>query len=354
MSKKKETMYVNIWDYKRSDMPFNIFIGGRGTGKTYGALKGAVEGECDGNFLLMRRTNEEFDVLCDSDQRGEGVNPFKTINTDCNYNYGLKKLNKKIAGIYERESDAENQGKYNYVGLPLGYATALSSIATIRSMDMSDVTDIIYDEFIPERHVRMIKNEGEAFLNAYETINRNREFNGKPAVKAWLLSNSNNIYNDILNQLGLISIVERMIARGQHDKYLTDRGIAIHLVESQALADKKSQTALYRATSGTRFADMALGNKFAYNDFSLIGHRKISEYRPLIGIDIAYIYKHKSRNEYYVSYAEGKCQHYNSSFEQEKRKFCQKAMIKLVEAYTDGRIIFESYELKELILDIIM
>lgn len=352
MAKKKKTMYVNIWDYKRDDMPFNIFIGGRGTGKTYGALKGAIEGVCDGKFLLMRRTLDEFDVLCDSDSKGEGVNPFKSINTDCGYEYGIKKLNKKIGGVYDREIDKD--GRYRYIGSPIGYATALSGIATIRSMDMSDVTDIIYDEFIPEQHVRTIKSEGEAFLNAYETINRNREFNGQKAVKAWLLSNSNNIYNDILNQLGLIAIIERMIARGQTDKYLTDRGIAIHLIESVELTERKAQTALYKATQGSRFSEMALGNKFTYNDFSLVGHRNILEYRPYIGLDFAYIYKHKSRNEYYVSYAVGKCPHYDTRYQHEVRKFTAKTLLRVRIAYVEGDIIFESYELKKFILDLLM
>ena len=39
-------------------------------------------------------------------------------------------------------------------------------------------SDIIFAEFIPEAHERLIKNEAAALFNFYETINRNRELDG--------------------------------------------------------------------------------------------------------------------------------------------------------------------------------
>ena len=56
--------YINIWKYKDEHYPFQIFIGGRGTGKTYSALEGCLNGKIEDNkkFILMRRTAQEMDL----------------------------------------------------------------------------------------------------------------------------------------------------------------------------------------------------------------------------------------------------------------------------------------------------
>ena len=64
---------------------------------------------------------------------------------------------------------------------------ALSVVANIRGIDFSDYDYILFDEFIPSDGERPIKREFEAFLNFYETVNRNRELEGKPAVKCFLI-----------------------------------------------------------------------------------------------------------------------------------------------------------------------
>lgn len=46
--------YVDIEKIVNYNLPFNFIVGGRGTGKTYGALKYAYEYNI--RFMLMRRT----------------------------------------------------------------------------------------------------------------------------------------------------------------------------------------------------------------------------------------------------------------------------------------------------------
>lgn len=347
-----KSRFINIWDYKNSDFPFQIFIGGRGTGKTYSALKGALLNK--NKFLFMRRTAQELELMLDSDQRGEGANPFKPINNDINTNVGMRQIVKNMAGIYNRA--VNDEGSLECAGAPIGYGVALSTISTIRGVDFSDCTDMIYDEFIPEKHTRKIKGEGEALFNAYETVNRNREFDGRhKPLNLWMLSNSNDIYNPVFIELGIVNIVEKMLKEGKSDRYLGYKGLAIHLINNnEDFVSEKKKTALYKLTEGTRFYDMALNNSFAYNDFSLIGYKPIAGYTPVCAVGEAYIYRKKGANELYVTYAIAKCPQYDPNKEQERRQFMADYGINIYNYFRKSLITFETYDLKAQILDIIL
>lgn len=341
--------YINIWDYKDERYPWQIFIGGRGTGKSYSALKGCILQ--DRRFIFMRRTAQELDLMLDS-ERGEGANPFKPLNKDLDKDIGLSRIVKNLAGIYNRELVED---KLQPVGAPLGYGVALSTISTIRGLDFSDCDICIYDEFIPEKHVRRIKNEGTALFNAYETMNRNRELNGAPPLLMYLLANSNDIYNDIFIELGIVSNIEKMVRKQKADYYDKERGFAVHLLSNDNdFTDAKSKTALYKLTAGTTFSDMALANKFSYEDFSLIGSQPLSCYRPVCNIGKAFLYMKKGESFIYVSYAQAKTVKYNINNESDRMCFYDDYGRTLKKYYVNGHICFESYELKRLILDLIL
>lgn len=355
---KQKSKYLNIYDYENPAYPFQIFIGGRGCGKTYSALAGAVKKHQQNGtkFVFMRRTGQELELLMDM-QSKEGLNPFKPINDALHVNLGIKQLRKDIGGIYQRsfgEVGTKDAGKMMY-GENYGYAVAVTTIKNIRGVDFSDCDYIIYDEFIPEKHVHKITGEGIALLNAYETMNRNRELEGKPAMAMYLLANSNDIYNEIFKELHLVNVAERMLAKGESDKYFPDRGLAIHLInDNKEFRDEKSKTFLYKLTKGTTFYDMSLNNEFAFNDFSLTGYKSTKGYRPVCHYGDAYIYKKKGEDDIYVSYAVAKCDGYNPEHDYEKRLFLQQYMDILAKYYVAGAITFESYELKSLILDAII
>ena len=343
--------YINIWDFKDPAFPFQIFIGGRGCGKTFSALSGSLD-LSPAKFIFMRRTAQELDLMLDSEKYGEGANPFKPVNKFKDRNVGMSKIVKNLAGIYNREMI---DGKEKPVGAPIGYGVALSTISTIRGIDFSDCTDCIYDEFIPEKHVRKMKGEGSALLNAYETICRNRELAGEPPLNLWMLANSNDIYNAIFIELGIVSDVEKMIRKGLRHKYFRDRLLAIHLIgDNEEFVDAKSVTALYKLTRGSQFADMALNNKFAYNDFSLIKHENISGYRPVCHIGKAYIYSKKGESRLYVTYAAARCPEFDIETEQDRKAFYNEYGFKIHKFFIASRIYFESFELKQTILDLIL
>lgn len=346
----KKVEFINISDYFRKGIVFNFFVGGRGTGKTYSSLKYCIES--GKKFIYMRRTLDELEECCDNPKYGEGENPFKKLNDDMDWNYGLVKLTKKTAGIYKREID--DNGKITHFGEPLGYGVALSTIATMRGIDLSDCDFLFYDEFITEKHVRKITAEGEAFLNAIETIARNREMLGKEPMIVVGCANAFNIYNPIFQELGLISQVEKMINRKQEHAYFDDRALSIHLLKNtDSFNSEKKETALYRLTRGTRFYDMALNNDFAYNDFSLIGYKKISGYRPICAFNDCFVYYKKGSEEFYITYSSARCVRFDVSKVQERKNFFDKYGKILRQHFVEGNVSFETYDIKMQFLDAI-
>lgn len=347
---KKKIEYINVPEYFRNDINYSAFVGGRATGKTYSVLRYCIES--GKKFIYMRRTLDELEECCDNPKYGEGENPFKSLNSDFGWNYGLVKLTKKSAGIFDRDIGDDN--KITHVGECLGYGLSLSTVATMRGIDLSDSEFLFYDEFIPEQHVRKIKAEGEAFLNAIETISRNREIKGLKPMKVVLCANAFNIYNEIFKELGVISAVEKMVNRGQQHSYMTDRGLSIHLLKAtRSFVEAKSQTSLYRLTNGTNFYDLALGNQFVYNDFSLIEYKTLKGYQPVCSIDNVYIYRKKGSNSYYCSYSQSRCEHFNLKHVQERTSFFAKYGKALRLYFTESLVSFESYDVKMTFLDAI-
>lgn len=229
----------------------NIFIGGRGTGKTFWALKNVIVHR--EKFILLRDTQTVVDKVV---RGGNLYNPIKfkypdfpdveMVTDDGLYKFcSMKK-------VEERKIPDHTYG----------YICALSTFKNLRGVDFSDVETIIFDEFIPEAGSVIQKHQGTIFLNMYETVNRNREFDGCPPVKIILLSNSNSIYSDILESLGCHRIIEQMT----ENVYEND-DIHIEFISNDTFREKKQNTFLYRIANNNEFVQMAIDNTFGeYTD----------------------------------------------------------------------------------------
>lgn len=358
MAVKDNDMFVNIYTFRNSKYPFQFFIGGRGTGKTYSGLGGAVEGEVQGKFMYSRMTDKEYKVLLDV-KGVEGGNPFKKYNHKNGTNYGLSRINSSLAGIYNRETNSDGLLIPN--GQPIGYGSSLYGIADLRSIDFFDVSDWLLDEFVPEKHKRALPDAASAFFNAYETINRNREIEEEelPPVNVWAMSNSNNIYNDMFKGLGVVADIEKAVRKGRTDLYYSSRGLAIHLLpNSPIFEEKKKKTALYKLTKGTAFYDMALSNKFAYDDFSLVEYKRLTGWHPVVSIvhgDIEYtVYRKKGEKYLHATYYRAKyCPKFNVNHVQDAIGFKREYGNYMFDKFTNGLLTFESYELKCELLDLL-
>lgn len=283
----QENGYLNIKGIIAQGLPFNFVVGGRGTGKTYTSLQTVIDERIC--FMFMRRTQAQADLINKPE-----FSPFKTLNRDNNWNIISKPISKYNAGFYNMQEENESL-------LPIGYTCALSTVSNIRGFDAQDVTMMIYDEFIPERHERPIKNEGSAFLNAYETINRNRELQGKPPLQVLCLANANDLSNPIFLELGIVKKAENMARKGQEFSIDKNRGIGIFLLKDSPISSMKRNTALYKLTSGSEFERMSIDNTFTEVDYANIAVRPLVEYRPIVAVGEICIYAHKNNNKLYVS-----------------------------------------------------
>ena len=277
--------YVNVEGILKEGYPFNFLVGGRGTGKTYTTLKVAKEEKR--LFMLMRRTQSQADLISKPE-----FSVFKPLNDDLNWNVMVKSISKYNSMFYE--PDGEN---FNH---PVGYTCALSTISNMRGFDASDIQLLIYDEFIPEKHERLLKNEADALFNAYETMNRNREIKGAAPIQMVCLANANDITNPVFESLKLIRIADRM-QKGNTDRWTDDRrGIQLIMLHRSPISRKKANTVLYNLTEGTEFSNMAIDNDFNV-DRQHVKPRPLAEYTPVCSIGELCIYRHKSDNRLYAT-----------------------------------------------------
>lgn len=277
--------YVNIKGILEEGYPFNFLIGGRGTGKTYTTLKTAKEE--NRLFMLMRRTQSQADLISKPE-----FSVFKPLNNDLFWDVQVKSISKYNSMFYTVDAQENTH--------PVGYTCALSTISNMRGFDASDIQLLIYDEFIPEKHERLLKNEADALFNAYETMNRNREIKGISPIQMVCLANANDITNPVFESLHLIRIADRM-QKGNTDRWTDEkRGIQLIMLHRSPISRQKANTVLYNLTEGTDFATMAIDNDFNI-DRQHIKPRPLSEYIPVCMIGELCIYRHKSENRLYCS-----------------------------------------------------
>lgn len=280
--------------------PFIFMTGGRGTGKTYGALRCSIINKM--RMLYLRRTQVQTDLI----KRAE-MSPFKAVNDKegfCVYPFKLTKYNSLIAeGFYD--DDGKLKRKNDDI---IGYTAALSTFASLRGVDFSDVDIIIYDEFIPESTAGTIKGEYEALMNLYETVNRNRELEGKNPTILLCMSNSTKAANPIYMGAKLTTRVYRMREKGVPDYVDTVRGVTLYAFPETDIGTKKRGTALYKF-AGKNYVEHAIENRFTHDNPTNTVSRNLKEYKALFQIGELTVYKHKSLSRLYVTtHRSGSCE----------------------------------------------
>lgn len=320
--------WYRIGDYEKKLTAINIIIGGRGIGKTYSALDYIIES--GDPFIYMRNTDVQLKECITS-----FGNPFKRWNTDHDRNVYFHS-EKSHALIYEEGRD-----------LPIGYGLALSTFENLRGVDLSDVKLVLFDEFIEKRKLSF--RQFEAFVSFYETVNRNRELLGEEPLKVILLSNSQSLNNPILAGYNLVPIIESMIRSGQ--KEYKKPGLWLNLPESE-VSEAKRATANYQLINGTKIADEALSNKFAFDSFYGVKKAKLAEYIPVLQIDDIYLYRHKSSGLLYACSAQAQNIPVFSSRDN-ITAFLRSYGRKLMDAASQGKLEYADFITKTKLLDII-
>lgn len=326
----------------KNNISIIVMIGKRQVGKTYGVLKYMLDS--DKRFMFMRRVKTELEML-----EKNVNNPFDKIK------------GYKDRVLFERESDytasidridTDEDGNEKKTRIATG--VALTTVGNIRGFNGDLYSDVVLDEFIPEEHLFKVRNEGDAFLNAYTTIAGNRELEGRKPLRVWLLANSNELNSEILNALNITKDVERMSLRGEETRLLKERGILIILPESKAITEKRKQTALYRAIGGdSKFSKMAYENEFAYNDYTDVRPMPMQEYNPLVTIGRITIHLHKNDKTLYVTDKVKAKARYNYTDSETHINLFNRKFADIRAAHLRGRLTFQDMRIKNYFLDII-
>ena len=178
----------------------NIFIGGRGTGKTFWALENVIRaGE---KFIFLRDTQTVIDKLI---RGGNLFNPIMQVYPD------FPKVEMlSDDGMYKFCLTADNIPVKTF-----GYIAALSTFKNLRGVDFSDVDTIIFDEFLTRKYY--LPNEPILFENLVSSIVREND-----KAKIIMLANTVSWEAPYFAEWGLGHI--RGQKQGTYDIYQSNNG----------------------------------------------------------------------------------------------------------------------------------
>ena len=325
--------YANMPEILSTETPFLLIIGGRGTGKTYGSIKWFLENDIP--FIYLRRTAAEMELVGKTE-----FSPIVQIGREIGISLMCEPISKYIYGVYHADAEGKRTGE------AISFVMALSCVANCRSFSAESITHILFDEAIPETHLKRTRNENLSILNMYESFNRNRELQGRPAMKLIALCNANNMEAPILDALGCVRILDDMRKKNQSYRVVSAKGLAIFLLKNSPISAEKRETALYKlAKNNDEFSDMALDNNFSKDNYTDIQNKPLAEFIPFATIGSICLYRHKHDYSWYVSETiSGKPAEFQNTItdRQRFRLYC----IRSWDDYLSKRLIFENVSAK--------
>ena len=229
---------VNMYyDFSRAmgyNKLFNLIVGPRGCGKTYGAKKLCYNRFLSGKgkFVYIRRYGDELRILGDF---------FSQI--------GIKDTISTPRGVWMQK---DVDGEHRSPGEQIGYFLPINRGAKYKSVDYSDVSLIIFDEFVVDRaQSRYLTNEPFLLMDLYETIARDRD------VKIFLIGNRITDYNPYFDYFGL---------EIPYKKSVTTKGdFYVEYVDAADFKEHRKNTRFGRIAMATGYGGYSIEN-IAYLD----------------------------------------------------------------------------------------
>lgn len=267
---------------------FNFVVGVRGGGKTFNALKHAVEKYLkDGSeFIYLRRRQVHLDDACNG-SKGSG-DLFADIRA------------KGYFADHEIKVSSDKSGGYNFYidGKLMGYGKALSTSAGRRSASKPNVKRIIFDEFLIDDSAgsqeRYLNHGNEMFIfnNFYETIARGRDI---PVI---FIGNAFSMVNPYFLELGIRiqDVVNNKIYKG--------KSWTVVFWKDEEFIAEREKTQFFQATKDSKFSEHAFGNTFYLDRKDFIKKRsKNSEHQfSLVYLGNTYgVWVDWDKGQYFVS-----------------------------------------------------
>lgn len=219
-------------------MFFNIVIGNRGGGKTYGFKTWAIDDflKTGRQFVWLRRYGTEIELMR------------KSFFEDIAQKYPAHKF--EIKGN-------KKAGKFYVDNKLMGFYFALSTSAIAKSSSYPLVDKIIFDEFlIMGNTYKYLSEEVVLLLEFIETIFRNRENDPKAIQPRGVYLAGNNI--TIANPYFLYFNIKPFKQRFYIDKV---KGLLVEQYSNKSFIETKKQSHIGKLTAGTTYAEYAIENK---------------------------------------------------------------------------------------------
>lgn len=267
-----------FWDIGRTlthNALFNVIVGNRGGGKSYGAKKRAID-----NFIKKK---EQFGYI--RRYRDDLKKPMEQFFKDIAWEYPDYEFKVEGDKFLIRLKPTNDKEKWKEEDIA-GYGFVLSTASNKKSISYPNVTLLIFDEFLIEKgSQRYLPNEVEKLLNLYETVAR--PGTGHPRVVLFMLANAISITNPYFLYWGL-RMPKTADKNGKYIWKHPNKPIIVEDVRNSAFIDKKKNTEFGELVSGTAYADYSIENKFLMDNDTFI-ERKGQKARYFF----TFIYKEK-------------------------------------------------------------
>lgn len=252
-------MYYNYNKILSYNALFNILIGERGVGKTYGAVKFVTKqfikkGE---QFAYIRRYK--------SDLKKSVPSFFTSV------------INNKE---FPEFSLSSKHDKFYCNGDVCGFALTLSTAQDLKSANFDSVKNIIFDEFIIDEGQKKyyLHNEVETFLNLIETLARMRD------VRIFLLGNAGNVVTN-----PYFMYFDLSLPYNNDIKTFKNGLILLQYMNNPEYRKAKSQTKFGQLVAGTSFEKYAIENQDLHINKNFIEHKQATS-----KFSFAFIYQNET------------------------------------------------------------
>jgi len=241
----------NYYNYSRLlgyNGTYNVLIGNRGKGKTFGAKKKAIkDGILKGDqTILLRRYKEELATA--------KVTFFDDIRSEFpGYDF-------RIQGKVGQWSHVIDRGFKEREWHTIIIFVALSQSQNYKGSSFPNVKTIIFDEFIIEKgSTPYMPDEVKRFYGFYSTVDR-----WKDKTRVFFLANSVSIMNPYF--------IEWNIVPEENDEFIIRKKgfLVCHIANNEDFNDEVKLTKFGQFIMDTEFEEYAVENKFADNSDQML------------------------------------------------------------------------------------
>lgn len=344
-----------FWDIKRTlthNMLFNVIVGNRGGGKSYGAKLLAID-----NFIKKK---EQFGYI--RRYKDDLKEPMEQFFDDIKWeypDYEFKTAGNKFYIRLKPENEKEKWKK----GDIAGYGFTLSTANNKKSISYPDITALIFDEFLIEKgNQRYLPNEVIKILSLYETVAR--PGTNHPRVVLFLLANAISITNPYF----IFWDLKMPTRKDKNGKWIwkhPTKPILVEDVRNEKFIDKKKNTEFGTIVSGTTYAEYSIENKFLLDDdkfiekkgykakyfFTFIYNSK--QYGVWVDMNEGKMWVSNDVDpSYLIKYTLTLKDHQPNTMLLKNKRRCG-SFYKFIEAYKQGNVYFENMNVKNITYEVI-